>query len=107
MVIVAIKFVINKETVKLITNTLKCWKGIRIWMIIYGNQLGENQKGGLLNELLECVKDNIPFTKNITSLIRKQGAPIIKDHNGPMITHWLNQKLNEIIKGKEGSGLHL
>lgn len=80
-------------------------KGVRIEFTY--NQLRENQKGGLLNELLEFVEDNIPYAKRITPIIRKGGAPLIKDHLVPLITDWLNNELDKVIKGKEGSGLDL
>lgn len=47
------------EKIPVRQKNIKNGKGVRTTFSY--NQLGENQKSGLLNELLEFVKGNIPF----------------------------------------------
>lgn len=78
-------------------------KGLRL--TISYDQLLKNKEGGLLNEVLEFIEDNIPYAKKITPLIRKQAAPAIKEYVVPWLKDWINNELDNVIKGKEGSGL--
>lgn len=58
------------------------------------NHLKENHDVGLLNKVFEFVENNIPYAKNVTPFIRKQGASLVKDCVIPLLTDWLNHELD-------------
>lgn len=91
------------EQSRAVKRALKNSKGLRL--IIGYDQLVKSKEGGLLNEVLEFIEDNIPFAKRITPLIRNKAAPAIKEYVVPWLKEWLNSELDKIINGKVGSGL--
>lgn len=94
---------LTDEQNKFVKKALKDSKGLRL-NISY-DQLLKSKEGGLLNEVLSFIEENIPYAKNITPLIRNKAAPEIKEYVVPWLKDWLNSELDKIINGKVGSGL--
>lgn len=94
---------LTSEQSKMVKKALQNSKGLRL-NISY-DQLLKSKEGGLLNEVLSFIENNIPFTKNVTPLIRNKAAPAIKEYVVPWLKDWLNSELDKIINGKVGSGL--
>lgn len=94
---------LTSEQNKLVKKALQNSKGLRL-NISY-DQLLKSKEGGLLNEVLSFIENNIPYAKNITPLIRNKAAPAIKEYIIPWLKDWFNSELDKIINGKVGSGL--
>lgn len=94
---------LTSEQSKMVKKALQNSKGLRL-NISY-DQLLKSKEGGLLNEVLSFIENNIPFAKNVTPLIRNKAAPAIKEYVVPWLKDWLNSELDKIINGKVGSGL--
>lgn len=88
---------------KAIIKAKKNKKGLRL-NVSY-DQLTKNKEGGLLNEILEFIEDNVPYAKKVSPFVRHTVAPAVKDHVIPWLRDWINKELDKVIK--KGSGLDM
>lgn len=92
---------LTEDQHKAIVKAKKNNKGLRL--TISYDQLAKNKNGGLLNEILEFIEDNVPYAKKVTPFVRHTAAPAIKEHVIPWLKDWINKELDKVIK--KGSGL--
>lgn len=71
---------------------------IKVGELSFHNQLKQNQKGGLLNGVLEFIEDNIP---QINTIICTNGALYIKDNLTCLLKEQLDNEFDKVNKEKK------
>ena len=94
---------LTDEQNKTINRAIKNKKGLRL--TVSYDQLLKSKEGGLLNEVLEFIENNIPYAKKVTPFLRENAAPAIKEYVVPWLKEWIDKELDNVIKTKAGSGL--
>lgn len=91
---------LTNEQYKLVKKALNNSKGLRL--NINYEQLLKSKEGGLLNEILEFVEENIPYAKKFTPIIRNNAESVFEEYVIP----WLTSEFKKLRK-KSGSGLDI